>query len=154
MPKASQSSKILYTIYLVLTLLEVFALRIAGMPWFDAVNHALSTAGTGGFSVRNNSIASYASPAIEWVIILFMFLFSINFSMYFLLLCGKVKRVLQSDELRFFLTVVLLATGAIAVNIRTLTDSVGQAIRQAIFQVLSVMSVSYTHLTLPTMAVV
>ncbi len=141
-PKASQSSKILYTIYLVLTLLEVFALRIAGMPWFDAVNHALSTAGTGGFSVRNSSIASYASPAIEWVIIIFMLLFSINFSMYFLLLCGKVKRVLQSDELRFFLTLVLLGTAAIAVNIRALTDSLGQAVRQAAFQVLTVMSTS------------
>ena len=105
-PKTSQSSKILYGIYCALTLLEVFCLRIAGMPWYDSLVHSFATAGTGGFSTRNLSIAAYESPAIEVIITLFMLIFSINFALYFLLLCGKVHQALRSDELRFFLAVV------------------------------------------------
>ena len=83
-PKTSQSSKILYGIYCALTLLEVFCLRIAGMPWYDSLVHSFATAGTGGFSTRNLSIAAYESPAIEVIITLFMLVFSINFALYFL----------------------------------------------------------------------
>ncbi|MDV9524231.1 potassium transporter TrkG, partial [Clostridioides difficile] len=109
-PKTSQSSKILYGIYCALTLLEVFCLRIAGMPWYDSLVHSFATAGTGGFSTRNLSIAAYESPAIEVIITLFMLVFSINFSLYFLLLCGKVRQALRSDELRFFLAMVAFST--------------------------------------------
>ena len=88
-PKSSQSSKILYGIYCALTAIEVIILRIAGMPWYDSIVHSFATAGTGGFSTRNLSIAAYGSPAIEIIITIFMLLFSVNFSLYFLLLCGK-----------------------------------------------------------------
>lgn len=139
-PKSSQSSQILYTIYLVLTLAEVFALRIAGMGWFDATTHALSTAGTGGFSTRNLSVGAFTSPSIEIIIGVFMLLFSVNFAMYFLLLCGKWRQVLKSDELRFFGAVVGLSVLLIAFNIQGLYDSFSTALRHAFFQVASLIS--------------
>lgn len=116
-PKTSQSSKILYGIYLSLTVIQVICLRCAGMNLYDSVVHAFATAGTGGFSNRNLSIAAYDSPAIEIIITIFMLLFALNFAVYFLILCGKWRRVLKSDELRFFLIVVALSGLIIAFNI-------------------------------------
>ena len=139
-PKSSQSSKILYGIYCGMTAIEVVALRIAGMPWYDSIVHSFATAGTGGFSTRNLSIAAYNSPAIEIIITIFMLLFSVNFSLYFLLLCGKVKQVLKSDELRFFLIVVFASIALISVNIWNLYPTVGESIRHAAFQVGSIIS--------------
>ena len=139
-PKSSQSSKILYGIYCGLTAIEVIALRIAGMPWYDSIVHSFATAGTGGFSTRNLSIAAYGSPAIEIIITIFMLLFSVNFSLYFLLLCGKVKQVLQSDELRFFLIVVFASITLISINIWDLYPTGGESIRHAAFQVGSIIS--------------
>ncbi len=139
-PKASQSSKILYGIYLALTVIEIFALRLAGMPWYDAIVHSFGTAGTGGFSIKNASIGAYGSPAIEIIITVFMLLFSVNFAMYFLLLRGRFRQVLHSDELRFFLAMVLLSTAAIAVNLGDVYSSVGDRIRYAAFQVASIVS--------------
>jgi len=139
-PKASQSSKILYGIYLALTAVEVVILRLAGMPWYDALVHSFGTAGTGGFSIKNLSIGAYGNPAFEIIITVFMLLFSINFALYFLLLCGKVRQVLKSDELRFFLGMVAVSTAAIAWNLRTVFDSVGDSIRHAAFQVASIVS--------------
>ena len=139
-PKSSQSSKILYGIYCGMTAIEIIALRIAGMPWYDSIVHSFATAGTGGFSTRNLSIAAYNSPAIEIIITIFMLLFSVNFSLYFLLLCGKVKQVLKSDELRFFLIVVFASIVLITFNIWNLYPTVGESIRHAAFQVGSIIS--------------
>lgn len=139
-PKSSQSSKILYGIYCGLTIIEVILLRIAGMPWYDSLVHAFGTAGTGGFSVKNISIAAYNSPAIEIIITVFMLLFSVNFALYFLLLRGKFKQVFQSDELRFFLVVVFLSITLISVNIWNLYPTGGEAVRHAAFQVGSIIS--------------
>ena len=139
-PKSSQSSKILYGIYCGMTAIEVIALRIAGMPWYDCIVHSFATAGTGGFSTRNLSIAAYNSPAIEIIITIFMLLFSVNFSLYFLLLCGKVKQVLKSDELRFFLIVVFASIVLITFNIWNLYPTVDESIRHAAFQVGSIIS--------------
>lgn len=139
-PKSSQSSKILYGIYCGLTVIEVILLRIAGMPWYDSLVHAFGTAGTGGFSVKNVSIAAYNSPAIEIIITVFMLLFSVNFALYFLLLRGKFKQVFQSDELRFFLVVVFLSITLISVNIWNLYPTGGEAVRHAAFQVGSIIS--------------
>ncbi len=139
-PKTSQSSKILYGIYCGLTLLEVFVLRIAGMPWYDSVVHAFATAGTGGFSTRNLSVGAYSNPAIEIIITIFMLLFAVNFTVYFLLLCGKIKQAFQSDELRFFLGLVGVTIVLIAVNIRGLYATAGEAVRHAAFQVGSIIS--------------
>ena len=139
-PKSSQSSKILYGIYCALTAIEVIILRIAGMPWYDSIVHSFATAGTGGFSTRNLSIAAYGSPAIEIIITIFMLLFSVNFSLYFLLLCGKVKQVLKSDELRFFLIIVFASIVLISINIWGLYPTGAESIRHAAFQVGSIIS--------------
>ena len=139
-PKSSQSSKILYGIYCGLTVIEILILRIAGMPWYDSIVHSFGTAGTGGFSIKNLSIAAYGNPAFEIIITIFMLLFSVNFALYFLLLCGKVKQVFQSDELRFFLVVVFASIALISVNISSLYDTVGEAVRHAAFQVGSIIS--------------
>lgn len=139
-PRASQSSKILYTIYLALTVLQTVILRIAGMPWFDSIVHAFGTAGTGGFGIKNTSIAFYQSSAIEIIITVFMLLFSINFAMYFLLLTRRFKQVLKSDELRFFLIVVFVSIALISINIIPQFPTAGDAIRAAAFQVASIIS--------------
>lgn len=139
-PKSSQSSKILYGIYCGMTVIEIFVLRLVGMPWYDSVVNSFAIAGTGGFAVRNTSIAAYGSPAIEIACTVFMLLFSVNFAVYFLILCGKVRQALRSDELRFFLGVVAVSTGLIAVNIFSMVGNVGDSIRHAAFQVASVIS--------------
>ena len=139
-PKSSQSSKILYGIYCGMTVVEIVLLRIAGMPWYDSIVHSFGTAGTGGFSVKNISIAVYGSPAIEIIITVFMLLFSVNFALYFLLLCGKVKQAFRSDELRFFLAMVFITITMISINIRDLYPTLGEAIRHAAFQVATVVS--------------
>ena len=139
-PKMSQSSKILYGIYCALTLIEVVCLLLAGMPLYDSIVNSFATGGTGGFSVLNDSIAGYESPAIEVIIAIFMVLFSINFAMFFLALSGRVRQVLQSDELRFFLGLVVGSTLLIALNINGIYQSASDSLRYAFFQVSSVIS--------------
>ena len=139
-PRASQSSKILYAIYLGLTIIQVLCLRIAGMPLYDSFIHAFGTAGTGGFSNRNLSVGAYGNPTFEIIITIFMILFSLNFALYFLVLTGKVKQALKSDELRFFLAVTAIATAIISINIAASMPTYADAVRTAAFQVASVIS--------------
>lgn len=139
-PRASQSSKILYAIYLGLTAIQVLCLRIAGMPLYDSLIHAFGTAGTGGFSNRNLSVGAYGNPTFEIIITIFMILFSLNFALYFLVLTGKIKQALKSDELRFFLAVTAIATAIISINIAASMPTYADAVRTAAFQVASVIS--------------
>ena len=139
-PRASQSSKILYAIYLALTAIQVLCLRIAGMPLYDSLIHAFGTAGTGGFSNRNLSVGAYGNPTFEIIITIFMILFSLNFALYFLVLTGKIKQALKSDELRFFLAVTAIATAIISINIAASMPTYADAVRTAAFQVASVIS--------------
>lgn len=139
-PKQSQTSKILYSIYCVLTMAEILCLRLAGMPLYDSFIHAFSTAGTGGFSNRNASVGAYGDPVIEMIIAVFILFFSVNFTLYFLLLCRRWKDALKSDELRFFLVVVAASTLVIAFNIRHLYDGPLESLRYSFFQVSSIIS--------------
>ncbi len=144
-PKTADSSKILYLIYIALTVLEIICLRIAGMPLFDSVLHSFTTICTGGLSIKNLSIGAYGSPAIEIIVMIFVILSSINFAMFFLLLTKRVKSVLRSDELRWFLIILFGATALITVNIfltpsEVQPDNLGTAFRQALFQASSSMS--------------
>ena len=139
-PKASQSSKILYGIYCGMTIVEIFVLRLVGMPWFDSVVNSFAIAGTGGFAIKNISIAAYGSPAIEIACTVFMLLFSVNFSVYFLILCGKIRQALRSDELKFFLIVVAASTVLISFNIYSMVGTAGDSVRHAAFQVASIIS--------------
>jgi trk system potassium uptake protein TrkH len=139
-PKTSDSSKILYGIYIALTLLQILLLCLAGMPLFDSVANSMATAGTGGFAIKNLSIGAYANPAFEWIITIFMLLFSVNFALYFLVLRGKWRQALKSDELRFFGGVVLFSGLFIALNTSRFYPSVLDALRHAFFQVASIIS--------------
>lgn len=140
-PKVGQTAKILYGIYIGLTLLESVALRIAGMSWYDAVNHAFTTMATGGFSVRNASIAAYNSPLITWIITVFMFLAGTNFSLLFLVLRGRLREVLRSEELRIYTIIVVCATVFICLDLSAHSHlSFSQTFTDSAFQVVTIIS--------------
>ncbi len=139
-PKARSSAKILYGMYLGLTLVQILFLKAGGMDWYDSIIHAFSTAGTGGFNNRNNSVAYYDSAYIDTVITVFMILFGINFNMYYFLLLKKVKAVFKNEEVRVYLGIILGATLMIATNILNIYGSFGRAFRYAVFQVASVIT--------------
>lgn len=140
-PKASETAKILYSIYIGLSLLEVILLLAGGMPLFDSVVHMFGTAGTGGFSLKNASIGAYDSVYLEVVVTVFMILFGVNFSAYFLLLARKFKRFLTFEELRVYLAIIIIAMTVIAFNVMgTVYQSFGESLRHSSFQVASVMT--------------
>lgn len=132
-----RSSAIIYAIYIALTLLQMVLLLAGGMPFYDALLHAFSTGGTGGFSNLDASIGAYSSSYIHWVITIFMLLFSVNFNLYYLILIGQASRVLMSEELKWFAGIVLASTAAITINILPLYDGFGTALRDAAFNVAS-----------------
>lgn len=139
-PRMRSNSLILYGIYTALTVLEAVVLTVEGMPVFDAVTNAMSTAGTGGFSVRDMGIAAYGSPAVEWTIAVFMLLFGINFNLYYLILFGRIKQVFASEELRVYTGIIAAATLTVGINVMNYYGSFGDSIRKAFFQVTSVIS--------------
>ena len=115
-PKVGGTAKILYLIYVVLTLCEVLALRLAGESWFSAVCHSFTTMATGGFSIYDTSLAG-ASKAVMWIVTVFSFLAGVNFSLMFLAVRGKLKEVLRSEELRIYVGVVTATTLLLCVNL-------------------------------------
>ena len=137
-PKVQSTAKILYGIYFALTMLELVFLLIGRMPLFEAMLTAFGTAGTGGFGFRNDSFASF-SPYIQWVVTIFMILFGVNFNAYFLLLLRKFNRAI-SEEVRGYFAIILVAIGIITANIYSLYNSFGEALRQAAFQVGSIIT--------------
>lgn len=138
-PKVKNTAKILYIIYIVMTAVEILLLFVGGMPLFESVVHAFGTAGTGGFGIKADSIAGY-SPYLQWVITVFMFLFGINFNLYYLLLLRKLGTVVKSQELWCYVGIACAAVLAIAVNINSMFDSLSETIRAAAFQVTSIMT--------------
>ncbi len=110
LPKLGQSAKILYVIYLILIAAETVCLRIAGMPWFDSICHSMASISTGGFAIKNTSIAYYDSMAIDWIMIVFMFLAAVNFSLLFLVAKRDFKTVLKNEELRLYAGAVALSS--------------------------------------------
>ncbi len=139
-PKIRQTAAILYLIYIALTVLNVLFLLAGGMPLFDSLCTAFGTAGTGGFGVKNDSIAGY-SPYLQSVCTVFMALFGVNFSIYFLLLLGKFKQVLQSEELAVYLSILLGSAAVITVNIAPLYGGhIRSALHDAAFTVSSIMT--------------
>ena len=138
-PKVQSTAKILYGIYFALTMLELVFLLIGRMPLFEAMLTAFGTAGTGGFGFRNDSFASF-SPYIQWVVTIFMILFGVNFNAYFLLLMRKFRRAAASEEVRGYFVVIAVAVGIITANIYSMYNSFGEALRQAAFQVGSIIT--------------
>ena len=138
--RMSDSAKILYGIYLAMTLLEIVLLVLGGMPLFDACIHSFGSAGTGGFSSRNLSVGAYNSPYFDVVIGIFMLLFGVNFNLYYFLLIRRFRDVLKSEELRAYLLIVGAAVVAIAVDISHLYGSALTSLRHAFFQVSSIIT--------------
>lgn len=141
-PKLRHTALILYAIYIGLTLTEVIALLIARLPLYDALVTTFGTAGTGGFSVMNESIAGYHNPAAEWIIAVFMLIFGINFNLFFLLLVRRWREVLKSEELRVYLSLAFIATAVVCVQTYKLSSGLEDCIRKAFFQTASIISTS------------
>ena len=138
-PKLRDTAKILYLLYIAMTLLELVLLVAGGMPLFDSAIHTFGTAGTGGFGMKAASIANY-TPYQQWVIAVFMMLFGVNFNLYFLLALGRFRSALRSEELWTYLVIIFLATALIAVNVTPQIGSTSEGIRAAYFQVTSISS--------------
>lgn len=138
-PKMRRTALILYLIYILLTVLT-FVFLIAGrMPTFDALCTSLATAGTGGFGIKSDSIAGYSSY-LQNVCTVFMLLFGVNFSCYYLILLRQVKNVFKDEEFRFYWGTVLVSTALIAVNVRGLFGSFADTLRHSAFQVASIVT--------------
>ena len=145
-PRIKDTAKILWTIYLLLTVGEFILLMIFGMNWFDACNHAFTTMATGGYSTKNASIAAFNSPAIEYVIIIFMFLAGVNFSMLYYLMYGKFNKLFKDEELKWYTWAVIIFSAIVASSIifqqytATHQYDVEKAIRVALFQIVSLIT--------------
>ena len=139
-PKVGSTAKILYGIYVALTVLEMACLRIAGLSWFSAVNHAFTTMATGGFSINNTSLAG-SSPAVMWIITVFSFLAGVNFSLLFLAATGKLRTALRSEELRIYTIIVVCATVFICLDLSAHSHlSFSQTFTDSAFQVVTIIS--------------
>lgn len=140
-PKLNETAKILYIIYFVLTILQTILLMVAGLSFYDAIIHALGTAGTGGFSNMNSSVAAFNNPAVEWIITIFMILFGVNFALYFQVLKGSIKNFFKSEELKYYLLIIGVSILFITINILGLNGGrIGESIRQSSFQVASIIT--------------
>ena len=138
-PKMRKTAAILYALYIILTIADFCLLLLGGMPAFEALCNAFGTAGTGGFGVRNDSFASY-SPYLQNVTTVFMFLFGVNFSCYYLLILKQWGAVFKDEELRAYFGVALASTLLISWNIRGFYGSLWETLRHAAFQVSSIMT--------------
>ncbi len=140
-PKINDTAKILYVTYIIITLLEVFLLRIGGLSFYDSFVHTFGTVGTGGFSNYNASIAEFDSTYIHVVISIFMLMSGANFALYYELVRGKWRNVLKDDELKFYLGVVFVAVLLVTINLRgTIYNHTGEALKYSVFQVSSIIT--------------
>ncbi|NMA03584.1 MAG: TrkH family potassium uptake protein [Clostridiales bacterium] len=141
MPRIKDTAKILYTTYFSITVLQVVLLKLGGMNLFDSMLHTFGTVGTGGFGIKNNSVAFYNSTYIHIIIGTFMLLSGINFSLYYSLFKGRWKDIFKNEELRLYLSIVLIAIIAITINL-AMTSYAGifRSLRDSFFQVSSIIT--------------
>ena len=138
-PKVKHTARILYLIYMGMTALEFILLICGKMSPFEALNAAFGTAGTGGFSFKNDGFASY-SPYIQWVVTIFMILFGVNFNAYYLIIFGNFRKALKMEEVRTYFIIILVATGIIFAQLVKTSTSTFKAITDAAFHVGSIMT--------------
>lgn len=138
-PHLRQTAMILYGIYILLTALCIVCLLLGGMPVFDSFCIAFGTAGTGGFAIKNSSMGGY-SCFLQTVVTVFMFLFGVNFSLYYMLLLRKFKAVFKNEELRLYFGIAAGSIVLIAINISRMYNTVYEAVHHAAFQVVSIMT--------------
>ena len=138
-PKVRSTAKMLYLIYLALTVTEILILFICGMPLFDSICSAFGTAGTGGFGVRNDSFASYA-PHIQWIVAVFMIMFGANFNFYYYLTTRQIAKAFKMSEIKVFLIVIAFSTGVICFSVRNFYGTFEEALRHSFFQVSTIIT--------------
>lgn len=138
-PRVKESARILYTIYLAITIMVVVCLMVAKVPFFDALLLSFGTVGTGGFGILNDSVASY-SVAVQAILTIFMILCGINFNVYYLLLQKKPKDALKCEEMRWYLIIIAAATAIISFQVRGNFHSLFEAVHHSLFQVASVIT--------------
>lgn len=138
-PRVKHTAKILYEIYVVFTFIEIILLLLGGAELFDAITLSFGTAGTGGFGIKNSSIADYSSY-IQIVITVFMFIFGVDFSLYHLLIMRKPGYLLKSDEFRAYLLIVFSSIVLISLNCMHLFSSLGETLKHSAFQVVSIIT--------------
>ncbi len=138
-PTVRSTAKLLYGMYIGLTVMQMLLLLLAKMPVFDAITTAFGTAGTGGFGIKNDSIAGY-SVSIQVITTIFMLLFGVNFNIYYLLLGRNWKQALKNEEVRWYFIIVTAAIIFIAFDVRHLFASMGEAVQQSAFQVASIIT--------------
>lgn len=140
-PKITDTAKRLWAIYVMLTAVEVICLKGAGMSWFDAVNHSFTTMSTGGFSTKNLSIAAFQSPAVEYIISIFMIFGGINFSIIYFILKGIFSKVRQNEEFRVYTLLVISFTFVISlILLNTSSMNFEESFRTSLFQVVSIIT--------------
>lgn len=138
-PKMRYTARLLYIIYLVLTLIEIGLLLISKMPVFDAITHSFGTAGTGGFGIKNTSITDYTALQ-QWIITVFMIIFGVNFNAYYLILLKQFKKAFKIEEVKYYFIIILSAIGIISINIYEASISIEETLRHASFQVASIIT--------------
>lgn len=138
-PKVKSTAQILYIIYFTMTAIEFIFLLLGRMPVFDAINTSFGTAGTGGFGIKNDSMASY-SPYIKWVVTIFMILFGVNFNAYYLILFKQFKKAIKMEEVKCYFMIILASTLVIFINIVKTYTNVFKAFTDAAFQVGSIIT--------------
>jgi len=138
-PKMQQTAFILYAIYLVMTLIEILLLLLGGMPLFDSLCHAFGTAGTGGFGIKNDSIAGY-SPYLQTVITIFMFLFGVNFTFFYYILIHRIRDAFKMEEVRWYVGIYTTAVILLIANLVYHGYAFGESLLHVTFQVASIMT--------------
>lgn len=138
-PKVKDTSRMLYLIYILLTFAQIIFLLCGGLDLFESSVLSFGTAGTGGFAIKGDSIASY-SPYIQWVITIFMLIFGINFNLYYLCLIRRFKNAVKSEELWVYLSIFAVSTGIITVSVMNSFDGFSEALRHSAFQVSSILT--------------
>ena len=136
-PRSKDTSKMLYIIYIALTLVQIVFLWCGEMNLFESILHTFATAGTGGFGIKGDSLMGYSAYS-QWVITVFMFIFGINFNVFYLLLMGKIKSAFKSSELAVYTLIIVVSICLITIDINSLYDSFSETIRTASLQVVSI----------------
>lgn len=138
-PKVKYTARILYVIYMGMSILQFLLLLLGKMPVFDAITTTFGTAGTGGFGIKGDSLAGY-SMYIQWVTTIFMLLFGVSFNTYYYILYRNFKRAFSSDEVKYYLLILIAATAFVFFNILDTTAGIADALTQSSFQVVSIMT--------------
>lgn len=138
--KMKETSQLLYLIYIALTAFQIICLLFVGMPFFDSLTTAFATAGTGGFSIKNAGIAFYDNASIDMIIAIFMLLFGINFNIYYFMITKNIFAVKHSEEMRWYLSIIAIATLAMTGNLFMVNRNLFGAFRHSFFQVTSIIT--------------